>query len=169
MLARLKLLAGLLAADGRDRQHGPRGPGQLAVWGLHADCVHMHAGIQEQQWRLLCAERAEAVLQPQHAAGPKSGSSRLTSTLCCSSSLCCFLSWSCWQASLSKLLLFERLDKASQGKVVEHTWTRTVSAGEILIQEGETGLAASELYVVKDGTFEVGPAHWQCCQMDTSA
>lgn len=38
---------------------------------------------------------------------------------------------------------------------MEHTWTRKVSAGEILIQEGETGLAASELYVVKDGTFEV--------------
>lgn len=73
------------------------------------------------------------------------------------------------QNSLNKLLLFERLDKASQAKVVEHCWVRKVSAGEILIQEGETGLAASELYVVKDGTFEVGPAHWQCCQMDTSA
>jgi CRP-like cAMP-binding protein len=32
---------------------------------------------------------------------------------------------------------------------------RKVSAGEILIQEGETGLAASELYVVRDGSFEV--------------
>jgi CRP-like cAMP-binding protein len=61
------------------------------------------------------------------------------------------------QTSLSKLLLFERLDKASQTMVVEHTWTRKVSAGEILIQEGETGLAASELYVVKDGAFEVRP------------
>lgn len=64
------------------------------------------------------------------------------------------------QNSLNKLLLFERLDKASQAKVVEHCWTRKVSAGEILIQEGETGLAASELYVVKDGTFEVGPVRW---------
>jgi hypothetical protein len=53
--------------------------------------------------------------------------------------------------------------------VVEHCWTRKVSAGEILIQEGETGLAASELYVVKDGTFEVGAARWQCYQSEASA
>jgi cGMP-dependent protein kinase 2 len=62
------------------------------------------------------------------------------------------------QNALSKLLLFERLDKASQVKVVEHCWTRRVPAGEILIQEGETGLAASELYVVKEGSFEVSRA-----------
>ena len=30
-----------------------------------------------------------------------------------------------------------------------------MQAGEILIQEGEVGLAASELYVVKSGKFEV--------------
>lgn len=81
--------------------------------------------------------------------------------LCCAVVLCvhllCNRTDCALQNSLSKLLLFERLDKASQGKVVEHTWIRKVSAGEILIQEGETGLAASELYVVKDGTFEVGP------------
>lgn len=71
------------------------------------------------------------------------------------------------QGSLSKLLLFERLDKASQAKVVEHTWTRRVSAGEILIQEGETGLAASELYVVKDGTFEVWEDDWLLCSTGT--
>lgn len=64
------------------------------------------------------------------------------------------------QNALNKLLLFERLDKASQHKVVEHCWIRKVAAGEILIQEGETGLAASELYVVKDGSFEVGAT---CC------
>ncbi|WIA37000.1 hypothetical protein OEZ86_008237 [Tetradesmus obliquus] len=57
--------------------------------------------------------------------------------------------------ALSKLLLFDRLEPAAQAKVVEHTWTRSVAAGEILIQEGETGLAATELYVVKSGTFEV--------------
>jgi CRP-like cAMP-binding protein len=60
------------------------------------------------------------------------------------------------QKALSKLLLFDRLEPAAQAKVVEHTWTRSVTAGEILIQEGETGLAATELYVVKSGTFEVG-------------
>ena len=32
---------------------------------------------------------------------------------------------------------------------------RTVNAGEILINEGDTGLAATELYVVKSGKFEV--------------
>ncbi len=32
---------------------------------------------------------------------------------------------------------------------------RTVQAGEILINEGDTGLAATELYVVKSGKFEV--------------
>lgn len=59
------------------------------------------------------------------------------------------------QGSLAKLLLFDRLDKTAQAKIVENTWVRAVAAGEILIQEGETGLAASELYVVKYGTFEV--------------
>ena len=34
-------------------------------------------------------------------------------------------------------------------------WERSVAAGEILIKEGDTGLAASELYVVKSGKFEV--------------
>lgn len=59
------------------------------------------------------------------------------------------------QRSLSKLLLFDRLDPSVQTKILEHTWVRHVPAGEILIQEGETGLAATELYVVKDGSFEV--------------
>ncbi len=34
-------------------------------------------------------------------------------------------------------------------------YEHSVKAGQILIQEGDTGLAASELYVVKTGTFEV--------------
>jgi len=59
------------------------------------------------------------------------------------------------QDSLGNLLLFGRLDKAAQAKIADHTWERTVTAGEILIQEGEVGLAASELYVVKSGKFEV--------------
>ena len=59
------------------------------------------------------------------------------------------------QSSLCNLLLFGRLDKAAQAKIAEHTWERAVAAGEILIQEGEVGLAASELYVVKSGKFEV--------------
>lgn len=68
-----------------------------------------------------------------------------------SSVRCC-----CWtQNSLGNLLLFGRLDRAAQSKIVDHTWERTVAAGEILIQEGEVGLAATELYIVKSGKFEV--------------
>jgi len=55
----------------------------------------------------------------------------------------------------TNLLLFGRLDDAAQSKIAENTWERTVTAGEILIQEGEVGLAASEMYVVKSGKFEV--------------
>lgn len=88
-----------------------------------------------------------------HSCRPATVHSRVPASLSLTDCAIC-----CVQSSLSKLLLFERLDKASQIKVVEHTWTRKVSAGEILIQEGETGLAASELYVVKDGAFEVRPA-----------
>lgn len=34
-------------------------------------------------------------------------------------------------------------------------YEHNVAAGEILIKEGDVGLAASELYVVKAGKFEV--------------
>lgn len=56
---------------------------------------------------------------------------------------------------MSKLLLFNRLDSAIQRKVVQEMFERNVAAGEILIKEGDTGLAATELYVVKSGKFEV--------------
>jgi hypothetical protein len=56
------------------------------------------------------------------------------------------------------VLLFKNLDSSMQRKIVENMWERTVPAGEILIQEGETGVAASELYVVKEGKFEVRAA-----------
>ena len=36
-----------------------------------------------------------------------------------------------------------------------HRYERPVKAGEILIREGDTGLAAQELYVVKAGEFEI--------------
>jgi len=57
--------------------------------------------------------------------------------------------------SLSNLLLFERLSPDSKLRVVENMWLKDVRPGEILIQEGEVGIAASELYVVKAGSFEV--------------
>ena len=39
--------------------------------------------------------------------------------------------------------------------IVASMFERNISPGEILIKEGDTGLAASELYVVKSGEFEV--------------
>mmetsp|Transcript_16982 Transcript_16982/g.36723 ORF Transcript_16982/g.36723 Transcript_16982/m.36723 type:complete len:708 (-) Transcript_16982:974-3097(-) len=57
--------------------------------------------------------------------------------------------------ALGKLLLFNRLDPALQRKVVAEMFERNVVAGEFLIKEGDTGLAATELYVVKQGEFEV--------------
>ena len=61
------------------------------------------------------------------------------------------------QGCLAKVLLFKQLDPSMQRKVVSETYERTVQAGEILITEGDTGLAASELYIVKSGEFEVLP------------
>ena len=59
------------------------------------------------------------------------------------------------QDSLSNLLLFNKLDKFVQQKIVADTYEKAVPAGEILIQQGDTGLAAAQLYVVKSGKFEV--------------
>lgn len=59
------------------------------------------------------------------------------------------------EESLTKVLLFNNLDKGAQRKVAREMYERPIAAGEILIQEGDTGLSASELYVVKTGEFEV--------------
>ncbi|KAK9867128.1 hypothetical protein WJX84_004628 [Apatococcus fuscideae] len=59
------------------------------------------------------------------------------------------------EGCLAKVLLFKQLEPGMQRKVVSETYERTVQAGEILITEGDTGLAASELYIVKSGEFEV--------------
>ena len=59
------------------------------------------------------------------------------------------------QESLSRLLVFSKLNPELQRKIVAEMHERTVQAGEILINEGDTGLAATELYVVKSGKFEV--------------
>lgn len=61
----------------------------------------------------------------------------------------------CVQASLANTLLFNNLDAATQKLVVSEMYERDVLAGEILIKEGDTGVAASEMYVVKTGAFEV--------------
>lgn len=59
------------------------------------------------------------------------------------------------QENLNKVLVFNKLEPALQRKVVSEMYERSVPAGEILIKEGDSGLAASELYVVKSGKFEV--------------
>ena len=59
------------------------------------------------------------------------------------------------QGCLSKMLLMGKLEASVQQRVVQEMYERKVSAGEILIKEGDIGLAASELYVVKGGEFEV--------------
>lgn len=56
---------------------------------------------------------------------------------------------------MEKLLLFARLEATVKQKIVGEMYERTVAAGEILIKEGDTGIAAAELYVVKSGKFEV--------------
>lgn len=56
---------------------------------------------------------------------------------------------------LAKVLLFNRLDGSQQRAIVQAMYERPIAAGEILIQEGDTGVGASELYVVKTGEFEV--------------
>lgn len=53
------------------------------------------------------------------------------------------------------MLLMGKLEASTQLRVVQEMYERKVTAGEILIKEGDTGLAASELYVVKEGEFEV--------------
>jgi len=57
--------------------------------------------------------------------------------------------------ALKKLLLFNNIDSAIYKKIVSDTYERNVKAGEILIKQGDTGQAASELYIVKEGKFEV--------------
>lgn len=59
------------------------------------------------------------------------------------------------QESLRNLLLFSKLDPYVQQKIVSDTVERAVPAGEILIQQGDAGLAAMQLYIVKSGVFEV--------------
>lgn len=43
------------------------------------------------------------------------------------------------QESLTKVLLFNNLDKGAQRKVAREMYERPIAAGEILIQEGDTG------------------------------
>lgn len=58
-------------------------------------------------------------------------------------------------AALQHLMLFNNLDKPTQRKIVSEMYERPVAAGEILISQGDMGPAASQLFVVKSGKFEV--------------
>ena len=60
------------------------------------------------------------------------------------------------QECLAKVLFFGQLEDGLRARIAADMYERRVSAGEILIQEGDTGLTAAELYIVKDGEFEVG-------------
>lgn len=53
------------------------------------------------------------------------------------------------------MLLFGKLEKELQIRLAGDMYERHVAAGEILIQEGDSGSAAAELYIVKAGEFEV--------------
>jgi len=57
--------------------------------------------------------------------------------------------------SLRNLLLFSKLDIFAQQKIVSDTYERSIPAGEILIQQGDMGPSAAQLYIVKSGVFEV--------------
>lgn len=59
------------------------------------------------------------------------------------------------QECLANVLFFGQLDKALQARIATDVYERRVPAGEILIQEGDAGSAAAELYIVKEGEFEV--------------
>ena len=61
--------------------------------------------------------------------------------------------------ALGKLLIFDNLPHEKQVKLCANMYSTDVAAGEILIREGEEGVAASELYIVKSGDFEVLQKH----------
>uniref|UniRef100_A0A7S3QLD0 cGMP-dependent protein kinase n=1 Tax=Dunaliella tertiolecta TaxID=3047 RepID=A0A7S3QLD0_DUNTE len=58
----------------------------------------------------------------------------------------------CLQTSL---LWSHLLDEETRRIVASHMYERAVPAGELLIQAGETGPSAAQLFVVKSGKFEV--------------
>lgn len=60
------------------------------------------------------------------------------------------------------MLLFNNLDQSTQIRIVAEMYEKQVAAGDILIQQGDTGVVASQLFVVKSGKFEVsvGPGTW---------
>lgn len=82
-----------------------------------ARCCHTVCLVQPAAWRLSLAALHVPRLCPSPSPSPR-------------------------QESLTKLLLFNNLDRGAQRKVVREMYERPIAAGEILIQEGDTGAAA---------------------------
>ena len=61
----------------------------------------------------------------------------------------------------------QSLLEATQKKIVQEVYERPVCVGDILIQQGDVGAAASQLYIVKHGKFEVGGCVWQPAPSNT--
>lgn len=57
--------------------------------------------------------------------------------------------------ALASLILFGKLGDDTLKKIAAEMYEKPVHAGDILIQQGDTGISASQLYVVKSGSFEV--------------
>ncbi|KAL6746395.1 cyclic nucleotide-binding-like protein [Haematococcus lacustris] len=98
---------------------------------------------------------ADAVTKRQDAVtgggGQKAGPPKLPScAMEASAKDCIFL-----EGALSKLLIFNSMDNQSQRMLVQNMYKRHVTAGEILIDQGSTGLAATQLYVIESGSFEI--------------
>lgn len=59
------------------------------------------------------------------------------------------------QDSLTSLLLFNALNKTTIKQIISEMYELPIKAGEQLIMEGDSGSAATKLFVVKSGKFEV--------------
>ncbi|GFH33498.1 uncharacterized protein HaLaN_32879, partial [Haematococcus lacustris] len=60
------------------------------------------------------------------------------------------------EASAEDCIFLEAsMDKQSQRMLVQNMYKRHVTAGEILIDQGSTGLATTQLYVIESGSFEI--------------
>lgn len=74
------------------------------------------------------------------------------------------------QTALGNLLLFGRLGSVTAQRIVSEMYEIPVAAGEILIQQGDSGAAATKLFVVKSGKFEVrGHVQDLCPQLPARA
>jgi cGMP-dependent protein kinase 2 len=57
--------------------------------------------------------------------------------------------------SLNSVLVFERLDNAIKDRIISNMYLRYVQAGQVIIQQDAIENGADEMYVIKEGTFDV--------------